>query len=77
MRISSLLAFTLSASSILGVTAHSIQAIQAPDGTVSFEKPPRLLAANTTYKAVNAWGAKYYFTLPSRCQKMQANLSNR
>ncbi|PSO56405.1 MAG: hypothetical protein BRC40_09810 [Cyanobacteria bacterium QH_8_48_120] len=63
MRISSLLAFTLSASSILGVTAHSIQAIQAPDGTVSFEKPPRLLAANTTYKAVNAWGAKYYFTL--------------
>lgn len=43
--------------------AASTQAVQFPDGTVSFEQAPRLVEATTTIKAVGAWGAKYYFTI--------------
>ena len=43
--------------------AENVQAIQLADGTVSFEKSPRLIGAITTFKASRVWGAKYYFTL--------------
>lgn len=49
--------------SLWGITSPSTQAIQLADGTVSFEKPPRLLNAITTYNRTNVWGATYYFTL--------------
>ena len=43
--------------------AGNVQAIQLADGTVSFEKSPRLIGAITTFNASRVWGAKYYFTL--------------
>lgn len=49
--------------SILGVAVPSSQAIQLADGTVAFEKPPRLVDAETTYNGTSTIGARYYFTL--------------
>jgi len=64
MHISKLFGATLAASaSIWGVAAPSAHAIQLADATVSFEKPPRLINATTTYNATYVWGATYYFTL--------------
>ncbi|MGK7873918.1 MAG: DUF2808 domain-containing protein [Xenococcaceae cyanobacterium] len=62
MRISRL-AITLSVAGILAIPVSSTQAIQLADGTVSFEKSPRLINAVTTYSSVRVWGAKYYFTV--------------
>lgn len=39
------------------------KAVQLADGTVAFAKPPRLLDAITTFRAVRSRGAKYYFTM--------------
>lgn len=49
--------------SLWGLGIRSTQAVQLADGTVAFAKPPTLLDAITTFRAVRAWGAKYYFTL--------------
>ncbi|MFE1747067.1 DUF2808 domain-containing protein [Coleofasciculus sp. H7-2] len=49
--------------SIWGVLSPSSRAIQLADGTVSFEKPPRLINATTTFDGINVWGATYYFTV--------------
>ncbi len=49
--------------SIWGVLSPSSRAIQLADGTVSFEKPPRLIDATTTFDRINVWGATYYFTV--------------
>jgi hypothetical protein len=38
-------------------------AVRLADGTVAFEKSPRLVDLITTYNGVRVWGAKYYFTL--------------
>lgn len=51
------------AASIWGVSTPLTQAVQLPDGTVSFEKSPRLIDATTTYNQTDVWGATYYFTL--------------
>lgn len=63
MRVSVLLGTTLAvAVGIGGVTAQVTQAIQLR-GTVYFAYPPDLVDATTTFKAVNVWGATYYFTI--------------
>ncbi|MBD2743372.1 DUF2808 domain-containing protein [Coleofasciculus sp. FACHB-1120] len=49
--------------SICGVLSPSSRAIQLADGTVSFEKPPRLIDATATFDRINVWGATYYFTV--------------
>jgi len=49
--------------SLGGVAVSPIQAIQLADGTVSFEKPPSLIKATTTYNETNVLGATYYFTV--------------
>lgn len=49
--------------SLWGLTVPATQAVQLADGTVAFAKPPRLLDAITTFRAVEARGARYYFTL--------------
>ncbi|MBW4617090.1 MAG: DUF2808 domain-containing protein [Desmonostoc vinosum HA7617-LM4] len=46
-----------------GFTAQMSQAVQLRDGKIYFVQPPSLIAATTTYKEVNAWGATYYFTI--------------
>lgn len=63
MRVSTLLAITLNLAGILAIATPPTQAIQTADGTVSFEKPPRLVNVITTYNSANVWGATYYFTL--------------
>jgi hypothetical protein len=63
MRVSNLFGAMALVASLLGVTASSIQAIQLADGTVSFEKPPRLVKATTTYNQADISGATYYFTI--------------
>ena len=57
------LAMTIGIASILTMSVSSVQAIQLRDGTVSFERSPRLINAVTTFNQVRVWGAKYYFTL--------------
>lgn len=49
--------------SLGGLAVSSTQAVQLADGTVAFAKPPTLIDAITTFRAVRARGAKYYFTL--------------
>jgi hypothetical protein len=49
--------------SLGGVAVSPIQAIQLADGTVSFEKPPSLIKATTTFNETNVLGATYYFTV--------------
>ncbi len=64
MRISTVFGTTLAlAVTVGGIAAPSIQAVQLADGTVSFEKSPRLIEATTTFKETDVWGATYYFTL--------------
>ncbi|MEC4892249.1 MAG: DUF2808 domain-containing protein [Oscillatoria sp. PMC 1051.18] len=63
MRISSLLALTLTTASIMGINLPPTPAIQRRDGSVSFESAPRLLDAVTTYNNTGVWAAKYYFTI--------------
>jgi hypothetical protein len=64
MRVLTIFGATLAlTASILGVAVPSIQAIQLADGTVAFEKPPRLVDAQTTYNGTSMIGARYYFTL--------------
>lgn len=46
-----------------GVFSPSAQAIRFPDGRVSFDKAPDLVAVETTFQDVNVWGATYFFTL--------------
>ena len=46
-----------------GLTIRDLRAVQLADGTVAFAKPPQLLDAITTFRAVRARGSKYYFTL--------------
>ena len=41
----------------------SVNAITSPNGVVSFEKPPRLIDASTTFNDVQIRGATYYFDL--------------
>lgn len=63
MRVSILFGTTLAvAVGIGGVTTQMTQAIQLR-GTVYFAYPPDLVDATTTFKAVNVWGATYYFTI--------------
>ncbi|MGF1478903.1 MAG: DUF2808 domain-containing protein [Cyanophyceae cyanobacterium] len=40
-----------------------VHAVQFADGTVAFEKSPRLVEARTTFKSAGAWGSEYYFTV--------------
>ncbi|MBE9005722.1 DUF2808 domain-containing protein [Fortiea sp. LEGE XX443] len=47
----------------MGYLLPQSYAIQLRDGTVYFAQPPRLLDAITTYNAVYAVGATYYFTI--------------
>jgi hypothetical protein len=49
--------------SLWGLAVSATQAVQLADGTVAFAKPPTLIDAITTFRAVRARGAKYYFTL--------------
>ncbi len=64
MRVSRILSPTLAVvASLWGVAAPSIQAVQLADGTVAFEKSPRLVKATTTQNATDVWGATYYFTV--------------
>lgn len=64
MRTKTLFGATLAlVASFGGVALQPSQAVQLADGTVSFEKSPRLLGATTTYNQIYAWGATYYFTL--------------
>ncbi len=49
--------------SFLGLSIPRSQAVQLADGTVAFAKPPTLLDAITTFRAVRFRGAKYYFTI--------------
>lgn len=64
MRLSTLLGTTLAiAASMGGVSSELVQAVQLANGTVSFEKSPRLLNAFATFNTVNSWGSTYYFTL--------------
>ena len=66
--------------SFLGLSVSRSQAVQLADGTVAFAKPPTLLDAITTFRAVRFRGAKYYFTisLPATAdeslQKITVNL---
>ena len=46
-----------------GSLVRETLAVRLADGTVAFAKPPQLLDAITTFRAVRARGAKYYFTL--------------
>ena len=46
-----------------GFNITDVRAVRLADGTVAFAKPPQLLDAITTFRAVRARGAKYYFTL--------------
>jgi hypothetical protein len=39
------------------------QAVQLSDGTVFFDRPPRLMNAFTSNDRADAWNATYYFTL--------------
>ncbi|MGQ4650299.1 DUF2808 domain-containing protein [Lyngbya aestuarii] len=56
--------FTLIISvSIWGIAIPSMMALELPDGTIWFEKSPRLLEVTTTYKQIYLRGATYYFTL--------------
>ncbi|MGK7876902.1 MAG: DUF2808 domain-containing protein [Xenococcaceae cyanobacterium] len=57
------LAITLSTAGILTIPVTSTQAIQLPDGRVSFDKSPRLINAVTTFSSVRVREAKYYFTI--------------
>ncbi len=63
MRVATLIALTLSTASFWGIPTTPIHAVQQADGTVSFEKSPRLINVFTTFNRVGVWGAKYYFTL--------------
>jgi hypothetical protein len=38
-------------------------AVELIDGTVSFEKAPRLVSLNSTFKGVRQWNSKYYLTI--------------
>lgn len=60
MRVSTVVATSIT---LAVVVAESTQAVQLADGTVYFAYPPELITATTTFKAVNAWDATYYFTL--------------
>ncbi|MBV9388881.1 MAG: DUF2808 domain-containing protein [Chroococcidiopsidaceae cyanobacterium CP_BM_ER_R8_30] len=60
MRVSTVLATILT---LVIIAAKSTLAVQLADGTVYFAEPPTLITARTTFKAVNAWDATYYFTL--------------
>lgn len=64
MRRLTIFAATLTlAAEIVGIAAQSAHAIQVQDGTVWFEKSPRLVATTTTFNNAYVWGATYYFTL--------------
>jgi hypothetical protein len=66
MRVSTIFGSTLAlVASIWGIAAPSIQAVELADGTVAFEKPPRLINATSTYNQTDVWGATYYFTVTS------------
>ncbi len=52
--------------SLLASTAvlnSSVAARELRDGTIFFEKSPRLIEAYSTFSGAREWGAKYYFTL--------------
>ena len=61
--ISTAAAVTLTLAGILAGSVPSTQARQLSDGTVFFEKSPRLLDAFSTFSSVRVWGAKYYFII--------------
>ena len=68
MRVSTIFGATVTLTAILwGVAVppalYAIQLLEGVEGKVSFEKPPNLLSATTTYKETYVWGATYYFTL--------------
>jgi broad specificity polyphosphatase/5'/3'-nucleotidase SurE len=64
MRVTTIFGTTLALiAGIGGVAAQVACAIQLQDGTVYFAQPPNLVAATTTFKSVNEWGATYYFTI--------------
>lgn len=49
--------------SIWGFAAPGVMAIELADGTVWFEKSPRLLKITSTYTSIYLRGSTYYFTL--------------
>ncbi len=64
MRFATIFVTTLALTAAIGgVVSEVTQAIELRDGTVYFAYPPDLVDATTTFKAVNVWGATYYFTI--------------
>lgn len=61
--ISTSAAIALALAGILASPVPSTLARQLSDGTVFFEKAPRLLDAYSTFSSVRIRGAKYYFTI--------------
>ena len=49
--------------SIVGIASQDACAVQLQDGTVWFDKSPRLVGAATTFDNVFMWGATYFFTI--------------
>ena len=64
MRLSTLLALTLSTSSILGATDALTQETQFPEVATAFTGvPPTLISAETTFDSAESWFARYHFTI--------------
>lgn len=63
MRISHLLAVTLTISTGLLCPIEAASAVRLADGKVYFIQPPSLESAITTFNNTYMWGATYYFTL--------------
>ncbi len=64
MRVSIIFAATMAImTNLLAVEVPSIHAFELAEAKVSFEKPPNLLDATTTYNQTYVWGATYYFTI--------------
>ncbi|NEP00835.1 MAG: DUF2808 domain-containing protein [Symploca sp. SIO2E9] len=56
-------AILILSASIWGIAAPGVMAIELSDGTVWFEKSPRLIKISSTYSQIYLRGSTYYFTL--------------
>lgn len=64
MRFLRILGSTLTiATGVVGIVGQSAPAVELRDGTLWFDRAPRLVAATTTFDNVDVWGATYYFTI--------------
>lgn len=48
---------------LVGIVSQSAYAVELQNGTVWFDKSPRLVGAATTFDNVYMWGSTYYFTI--------------